>query len=315
MSTELEIGVTAWKFGTAAELAEQGEIAETMGFHSFWLPESHFAGEASIPAPLMLLAAIASRTSRIRLGSSSYLLPIRHPVQAAEEVAVLDRISGGRVILGVGRGYQDAMFTAFEIPAKDKRKQFKKNLEIMISAWQGEPIAFEDGEPVQLGPRPIQVPHPPLWVAAFGPLAIKQAGSLGLPYLASPVETMNTLVRNYQQHRQFAADCDHKPVTAIPVMRTVFISDKPRITKLAKEQLHKEAAHRMREPASDPDQWALIGDRAYVTDKLAEYTEALDITHLIARNRIPGLDKHEHIRSLEQLALIAPNLPRFSRQS
>lgn len=98
-------------------------------------------------------------------------------------------------------------------------------------------------------------------------------------------------------------------------MRTVFISDKPRITKLAKENLQKEVAHRMREPGSDPDQWALIGDRTYVKDKLTEYTEALDITHLIARNRIPGLDRHEHIRSLEQLARVVPDVPRFSQQS
>lgn len=312
MSKELEIAVTAWHFGTAAELAEQGEIAEAMGFHSFWLPESHFGGESSIPSPLMLLAAIASRTSRIRLGSTSYLLPIRHPIQAAEEVAVLDRISGGRVILGVGRGFQNAMFAAFDIPAKDKRKHFKQNLEIMMSAWRGEPIAFDEGKPVYLAPRPIQAPHPPLWVAAFGPLAIKQAGSLGLPYLASPVETLDTLVLNYGQHRQFAADLNHAPVDVTPIMRTLFISDKPGIANQARENLRQEVAHRMREPGADPEQWAIIGDRAYVTDKLAEYTDALDMTHLIARGRIPGIDSKDHIRSLEHLASI---VPRFNRQS
>ena len=99
----MKIAVTAWKFGTdglGQELAEQGEIAEAMGFDSFWLPENHFTGPTAIPSPLMLLAAISSRTSKIRLGSPSYLLPIRNPILAAEEVAVLDRVPDGQQVTG-----------------------------------------------------------------------------------------------------------------------------------------------------------------------------------------------------------------------
>ena len=127
----MKIAVTAWKFGSkglGVELADQAEVAETMGFDSFWLPENHFTGPTAIPSPLMLLAAISSRTSKIRLGSTSYLLPIRNPILAAEEVAVLDRLSGGRVILGIGRGFQDAMFKIFDIPTKEKRAIFRENL-------------------------------------------------------------------------------------------------------------------------------------------------------------------------------------------
>ena len=124
-----KIAVTAWKFGSgglAQELAEQGELAEAMGFDSFWLPENHFTGAMAIPSPLMLLAAVASRTSTIKLGSTSYLLPIRNPILAAEEVAVLDRLSAGRVILGIGRGFQDAMFKTFKIPKIGRRRVGKE---------------------------------------------------------------------------------------------------------------------------------------------------------------------------------------------
>ena len=72
--------------GLASELAKQGKIAEQMGFHSFWLPENHFGDHRSLPAPLMLLSAVAATTSKIGLGSTSYLLPIRNPILAAEEV-------------------------------------------------------------------------------------------------------------------------------------------------------------------------------------------------------------------------------------
>ncbi|MCH7742768.1 MAG: LLM class flavin-dependent oxidoreductase [Proteobacteria bacterium] len=300
-----KVAVTAWMFGTGGVTAEQAEIAEKIGFDSFWLPESHFGGDTSIPSPLMLLAAVSARTSKIRLGSTSYLLPIRHPIQAAEEVAVLDRLSNGRVILGVGRGFQDTMYSAFDVPIKDKRKRFKANLEIMIAAWQGKPVAEDgDGMPAYLAPLPVQKPHPPIWVAAFGPLAIKQAGTLGLPYIASPVETMASLLENYSLHKDHAERAGHVVPDTTPVMRTLFVSEHKQLVSAVRENLTKEAAHRMRKQAASVDDWAIIGDSAYVSNKISEYEETLGLNYLIARGRIPGVSNDSQIASLEQLAKI-----------
>jgi alkanesulfonate monooxygenase SsuD/methylene tetrahydromethanopterin reductase-like flavin-dependent oxidoreductase (luciferase family) len=303
-----KVAVTAWMFGSggsAAEMAEQGEVAEQIGFDSFWLPESHFSGDISIPSPLMLLGAISARTSKIKLGSTSYLLPIRHPIQAAEEVAVLDCLSNGRVILGVGRGFQDAMFNVFDVPIKDKRKRFKANLEIMIAAWQGEPVAEDvDGKPAFLAPLPVQKPHPPIWVAAFGPLAIKQAGTLGLPYIASPMETLDSLLDKYGQHKDHSENAGHATIETRPVMRTLFISENKQLLATVRESLEKEGMNRMREQPANLDDWAIIGDRAYVRDKISEYEEKLALDYLIARGRIPGVDNKTQIASLEQLAKI-----------
>ncbi len=300
----MKVAVTAWKFGTsgiARELAVQGEIAEKMGFDSFWLPENHFTGPAAIPSPLMLLASIASRTDKIKLGSTSYLLPIRHPILAAEEVAVLDRLSGGRVILGIGRGFQDAMFTTFDIPKKEKRKRFRENLELMIKAWEGEPIDSHDGQDVFLSPLPVQKPHPPLWVAAFGPLAIKQAGTLGLPYIASPVEGIEGLKQNIEQHKVHVEEAGHSPVDVVPIMRTVFITENSSLEKRVRESLSEEAISRIRENTVDIDQWAIVGDRSYARDKLSEYKEELGLNYLIARGRINGIESDDQIRSHEEL--------------
>ena len=99
--TDLHLGLTPWTFPmgrSAAELAGQARLAEQLGYESFWLPENHFTGEGAIPDPLMLLAAVAAATEHIRLATTSYLLPLRHPLQAAEQVAVLDQLSQGRVI-------------------------------------------------------------------------------------------------------------------------------------------------------------------------------------------------------------------------
>jgi alkanesulfonate monooxygenase SsuD/methylene tetrahydromethanopterin reductase-like flavin-dependent oxidoreductase (luciferase family) len=304
----LKVAVTAWNFkkgGLGANLAEQGEIAEHIGFDSFWLPESHFAGHTSIPSPLTQLAAIASRTSKIRLGTTSYLLPIRHPIQAAEEVAVLDQLSNGRVILGVGRGFQNAMFTAFEIPPRDKRKKFKANLQIMKDAWEGKSLAAdENGEPIILAPLPVQKPYPPIWVAAFGPLAIKQAGSLGLPYIASPVETMQSLSENYLKHQAHAYEAGFGKIDTVPIMRTLYVSENKNLVATIRDNLQREASHRMRTDSSDAMDWTIVGDAGFVTDKIAQYQETLGLSHLIARGRIPGLTNEQQIASHEQLARI-----------
>lgn len=303
----MKIAVTAWKFGTsgvARELAEQGEIAEQMGFDAFWLPENHFTGPTAIPSPLMLLAAIASRTSSIKLGTTSYLLPIRNPILAAEEVAVLDRLSAGRVILGIGRGFQDAMFTTFNIPTKEKRKIFKENLRIMIDAWRGEAIGQHDGKDIFLAPLPVQEPHPPLWVAAFGPLAIKQAGGLGLPYIASPVEGFESLKHNIEQHRLHAEEAGLSPPDTVPIMRTVFVTDNASLEKRVRDSLAGEAAGRFRHADVLLDDWAIIGSTSFVHDRLAEYQESMGLNYLIARGRIQGIDSADQIRSHERLVAL-----------
>ena len=192
----------------------------------FGCRKNHFTGDAAIPEPLMLLAAVAAGTRTIRLATTSYLLPVRHPLQAAEQVAVLDRLSGGRVVLGVGRGYATAMFSAFSVSRKEKREIFRDCLDVMMRAWQGETVALDEtSEPVLLSPLPVQKPHPPIWVAAFGPKALRQAGSLGFPYLASPMEPIGRLRENYERHRLACNEAGVQIPPEVPIMRTVFVSE------------------------------------------------------------------------------------------
>ena len=224
----LHVGVTPWgedRSGTAEAVARQAERAEELGFQSFWLPESHFVGKRSLPAPLLLLAAAAARTTRLQLATTSYLLPVRHPLHVAAEVAALDQLSSGRVILGVGRGFRSALFRAFDVPVQEKRDRFEAALAVILKAWRGEPVAFDaDDQPVLLSPLPVQDPHPPIWVAGFGPTAVAQAGHLGLPYLASPMEPLAALVENYARHREALPPDRPAQALAVPLLRTVFVS-------------------------------------------------------------------------------------------
>jgi alkanesulfonate monooxygenase SsuD/methylene tetrahydromethanopterin reductase-like flavin-dependent oxidoreductase (luciferase family) len=237
----------------------------------------------------------------------------------AEEVAVLDRLSQGRVILGMGRGFRGALFTAFEVPAKEKLDRFDAALLVMRRAWAGEPVAWEDGigegtdpTPVRVSPLPVQQPHPPLWVAAFGPKAVAQAARLGLPYLASPIESLAVLEANYERHRAGLAESGHTDPVAVPVMRTLFVARDVRLLARAHAGLTQQAAALAKAPAASLRRaaaasvadWAIVGEPSEVAEQVARQREKLGITHLIARVQIPGLAREEILASLQELAAL-----------
>ena len=319
----VHIGVTPWiPWGRAPApvldgFLQQVELAEELGFHSFWLPESHFVGHESYPAPLLLLAMAAARTRRLRLGTTSYLLPIRHPLLTAEEVSVLDQLSGGRVILGIGRGFRPALFKAFEVPPSEKRDRFQAALERILGAWRGEPVAHlransddASGAPVVLAPLPHQRPHPPVWVAAFGPKALAQAGSLDLPYLASPLEPLSQLVENLEIHRQARPSASRDTPLPVPVIRTVFVTNDATCAARVREALTDQARalSQLRPGAlgrglgAALEEWALTGSPAEVESSIERYRQKIGLTHLIARIQVQGASPNEITESLHLLA-------------
>jgi len=315
---ELHIGVTPWAYDaetSADRLAEQAELAESLGYHSFWLPESHFTGRTANPAPLLLLAAVAARTRRMAVATTSFLLPVRHPLHVAAEVAVLDRLSEGRVILGVGRGFRRALFDAFDVPPAEKRDRFEAALVVMRDAWQGRPVVLGEEEassPVTLSPLPLQSPHPPVWVAAFGPKALAQAGRLGLPYLASPMESLSQLEANYAAHRETLTGGHDDAPLAVPVMRTVFAHRDPELLRRVRDGLTREAAALARAPlaairragAASLDDRVLVGEPDAVAHDIERYREKLGMTHLVVRSPVPAAREEEVVESLQHLSTL-----------
>ena len=177
------------------ETIEQIVYAEELGFDTAWLAELHFNPRFSImPAPLLVAAALAQRTSRIRLGTAVLLLPLQHPLRTAEEAAVVDLLSQGRVELGVGRGMIAIHFQGFNIPREESRERFEEALTIITRAWTHETVQF-NGKYFQVPetavvPKPVQKPHPPLRIAANSPETALFAGEHGYPvFIASPINT------------------------------------------------------------------------------------------------------------------------------
>jgi alkanesulfonate monooxygenase SsuD/methylene tetrahydromethanopterin reductase-like flavin-dependent oxidoreductase (luciferase family) len=175
-------------------------------------------------------------------------------------------------------------------------------------AW--EALGEAEPTPVRLAPRPVQKPHPPIWVAAFGPKAVAQAGRLGLPYLASPIEPMARLEENYARHRDALSGDRATAAIAVPVMRSIFVSRNASEVARAREALARQGAAltktsiaSIRRTANeDVDAWALVGDPEQVRDGIARYREKLGMTHLIARIHVPGVERETLVASLECFA-------------
>src|SRR5882757_1648783 len=144
------------------ELIAESAEADRLGFDTVWLAEVHFAPRFSaMPTPLILLAAIAERTARIRLGMAVNLMPLHHPLRLAEEIATLDVLSGGRVEFGAGRGAFPLNYRGYDVDMSHSRKLFEDGLASIKAAWTQDRV---DG--IEVVPKPIQRPHPPIRLAA-----------------------------------------------------------------------------------------------------------------------------------------------------
>ena len=160
-----------------AEIIEQAAWAEkALGFGSCWISEHHLAVDGYTPSPLPLAAAIATRTERMKIGTSILILPLQHPLRLAEDALTVNAISGGRFMLGVGLGYRTVEFEGFGIPLAERRGRLEEGLAILRGAFAGRPFVhrgkhFDLGE-LTITPLPDPGQPPELWVGGFAPVAI-----------------------------------------------------------------------------------------------------------------------------------------------
>ena len=150
---------------------EQIQYSEELGFDFCLIAEHHFSNYGNSPAPLLQAVHIAGQTKTIKIATMVLVLPIWQPLRLAEEVAVLDNLSNGRFICGVGRGYQPHEMGRFGVSLEESRQRFTETLDLLILAWTRDESFTYDGQylkapdPVTVWPKPLQKPYPPLWLA------------------------------------------------------------------------------------------------------------------------------------------------------
>jgi alkanesulfonate monooxygenase SsuD/methylene tetrahydromethanopterin reductase-like flavin-dependent oxidoreductase (luciferase family) len=176
-----------------ARWTEQVTLAEELGFHGAWFTEHHFrAFGGMLPSPQLLIAALAQRTSRIRLGIAVVILPFYNPVHVAEETAMLDVLTDGRLDVGVGRGMGSQYYDVFGVDPTTAQEKLEEQVDLLRTAWTGEAFSwsgkhYQCPNPITLFPKPVQQPHPPLWMPVSGtPAHGRWVGQQGFNLMTLP---------------------------------------------------------------------------------------------------------------------------------
>lgn len=191
--------------------------SEELGFDSVWANEHHFDPYGGlIPSPPIFLSAVAQRTSRVRLGTSVVVLPLHHPVEIAEQLAMLDLMSGGRLEVGVGRGYVVSDYSALGVPLAEGQERVLEGLEVLLGGWRNEPLTHSgirhrlNG--VDVWPKPQQQP-PPIWVGCTRtPANFEWTGTQGYGLMTiAHVLPLDQLAQLTGIYRQAWASAGHPP--------------------------------------------------------------------------------------------------------
>jgi len=173
------------------QILEQACAAERMGFSDVWLTEHYFTGESVYNDSLMFAAALAMKTSRIRIGFAVVQMPFHHPVRLAVQLALLDNLTRGRIDVGIGKGtvYNEYEFVGHGLRSHDSRERMEEAVEILERAWREAPLTYEGKfykvHVPELRPKPVQRPGPPLWRSVISPGSFTECGKLGVPILTA----------------------------------------------------------------------------------------------------------------------------------
>lgn len=204
---------------------ELAQFIEDLGYEGLFMGHHSFTPEFNMAAPFTFLAAVAAQTSKIKLGTGIYLLPLHHPVAVAEQVAALDHVSNGRAILGVGVGYRKYEFEGFGVDYHTRGARMNEQLEIIRQAWTTGNLEYHgkhfDIPDLKTDPMCIQKPHVPIWIGAVARKAQERAAKFGDAWLTDLMQTKSKMTRLADRYRGLCAEAGTKPVVSL--MRNAWI--------------------------------------------------------------------------------------------
>jgi alkanesulfonate monooxygenase SsuD/methylene tetrahydromethanopterin reductase-like flavin-dependent oxidoreductase (luciferase family) len=205
-------------------------IMDRAGYDAVWLAEHHFSSFSVCPSVHMMGVMAAARTERLRIGTGVSLAPFYNPLRLAEEVALLDVLSGGRVNWGAGRGFERSEFKAFGIAGEESAARFHETVDIVLKAWSSDKLSYQgkffayDG--VEVLPKPMQQPHPPVWMAASSLPAIEWAASKGFSILMDPHSSRRDLMQKRRHYAATLKGAGHREDgRVIPMARLIAIDE------------------------------------------------------------------------------------------
>lgn len=304
---------------------EEVERGEALGFDSVWTEEHHGVRDHYWPSPLLILAGFATRTSRVLLGTDIAVLPFYDPVRAAEDAALLDVISGGRFVFGVAIGYKPDEFALYRTPLEGRGGRFEEALTVIRALWTRDGVSHPGPayplRDARIEPKPVQKPHPPIWVGGWGELALRRAARLGDAWLPGPTANLAKLLDAKRVYERELAAAGRPAPAVWPLTRDTVIADTDaRAWELAERHLlvnyrdeygggkwkhpligAQDATPVDRLDALGADRFIIGGPERCVT-QIRRFAEAFGANHLIFRLFFPGMPHAHILRELELLA-------------
>lgn len=224
----------------------QIELGDTLGFSVAWLAELHFeASRGVMPSPFLVAAAAAQRTQRIGLGTAVVLLPLHDPLRLAEETAMLDHLSHGRLRLGIGRGHGRRQYAGFGVDVAERSSRFAEALEVMQRAWGPAPLHFRgrhfDYDGVTAVPKPLQQPHPPLLMAANSDDSVETAIALEIPVMMATVTATPEQIE--ARSRRYRAALPEAPERDVALLVPIHVAETDALARRDCEASHLSYYH------------------------------------------------------------------------
>jgi alkanesulfonate monooxygenase SsuD/methylene tetrahydromethanopterin reductase-like flavin-dependent oxidoreductase (luciferase family) len=309
-------------------ILSQVRAARDAGLNSVWLGQHVASGPLQMFQMMPLLARIVPEAGDMTIGSSVILLAMQNPVRVAEEMATLDWLCGGRLVMGAGIGYRKEEFEAAGVAMNTRGKRFEEALEIVRRCWRGGEVDFS-GEYFRLSRQvpslqPKQPSGPPIWVAGEVDVAVRRAARLGDAWIPLPIPNRETLASLLELFRKERAAAGLAPVTEQPLMREVYVGDNTakafdECVDALKYKYQAYAGWGQDESASSSASFNddfrnfaqdrfVIGDQKAVGDELKRYRNELGIGHMICRVQWPGLSQAQVLATIERLGACARGL-------
>ncbi len=273
---------------------ERMAIMDEGGYDAVWLAEHHFNTYSVCPSPLMMATHVAARTKNLRIGTAVTLAAFYHPLRLAEDVALLDILSGGRVNWGAGRGFDPVEFRAFEVRVEDSAERYMEAVDIVLAAWREGKVThhgkYWDIDEVEVLPRPMQQPHPPVWLAATSPDSVRKAAERGFTILMDPHASHGEIAQKRALYQQTLEAAGHSMEgRTIPMARLLAVAK----TAREAEDVAREGARwtigsyaKGLNPAEDPvgryvNDVIIHGTPEMVVDRLQELRDELPLDYLM----------------------------------
>ncbi|MGI9597656.1 MAG: LLM class flavin-dependent oxidoreductase [Acidimicrobiales bacterium] len=307
-----------------AATLDQTELADGLGFDHVWFTEHHFLDDGYLPAFQPLAGAIAARTQNIRISTDIALLPLYHPIRLAEEMAVLDHISDGRMELGIGMGYVPEEFKAFGVPLKNRVSMTEEGIDILRLAWADGPFSYRgkryDLDGVDVQPKPVQPGGPPLWIAAMSEPGALRAARFGTNLL--PQGTRSEVLDPFRH--AVTADGRDPADYRVGIIRSFYVSDdRERDWPVVREAERFRMAIYNKFMSSTPDEYgwrepsgipqgSFMGTVDECVAEIVSFATEYGVTDIASSGLPPGVEPEFMNTNVERLANEV--LPRVKRQ-